>query len=604
MPIFGFGRLVLLATCILLLPMFVSGDEARVALVIGCDSYENTRKLENARADAKAIATLLKDVDFEVIELLDPSVEEVYEALEEFKKLAARAEVGLFYFAGHGIEVDGENYLIPVEAALQSSAQLRTQAIGLTTVLEDMDVPGLPARMLILDCCRDNPLSRSWMNTRSASSGLALIKDSQIPPSTMLMFAAAPGQPALDGEGRHSPFTNALLNNLTKPKVSAFDAFLSVSDSVASVTGERQVPWIKFDGAGRAFRFFDFNEEGGEDLPSPSRPVLESYDGQFIPGVRFGSLELGSSPLEVSRAFGVPTEAKSYRDGETIIYRYPERGIECEFLHGRLFIIFVFSGKHTERGRAGNTDIQRYEKKIVHPKGEITWDQRFSDIYEMFGEPKSGRRPDLADSSSGNLSYEDMSFSFLSDGSFLYATVFASDREQLKWWEEHILSSPERAEQSRKLSSLFEIKGLVPGDTLTDVVRKWGEPDAGTVESQNLNYFGAENLYCCRIFGFDITKRGFEPTIFKQIFQFRVSTQKAADALSEGNGSGKWFSFYGKNRKEIEESLGNPSSSDRGCLIYHFHNGEYLGNVAFQCYDFEDSNCTEIVVQWDYKRSD
>ncbi|MEO0416216.1 MAG: SUMF1/EgtB/PvdO family nonheme iron enzyme [Verrucomicrobiota bacterium] len=133
--------------------------------------------------------------------------------------------------------------------------------------------------MLILDCCRDDPLTRSWRNTRSNNAGLVDLKDTDIPDSTMILFSAAPGQVALDGEGRNSPFTAALIEELPKPGIDALAAFFRVSDTVFKRTSNLQEPWVKFDGAGRSFREFQFavgftNILGMKFLPVEGTDVL------------------------------------------------------------------------------------------------------------------------------------------------------------------------------------------------------------------------------------------------------------------------------------------------------------------------------------------
>ncbi|MDF1815574.1 MAG: caspase family protein [Verrucomicrobiales bacterium] len=260
---------------------FLSPGAERVALVVGNGDYSHATKLANPPLDAVAIESLLKQVGFEVLTLRDANVEGFYEGLEQFKTKAKGAKVGLFYFAGHGVEVDGENYLLPVDAELSAVPQLRTQAVSLETVLDDMEDVKLAAKMVILDCCRDNPLpTRSWLATRSAGGGLQAVADGQLPPATMIMFASAPGKVALDGAGANSPFTKALVEQLGRSKITAFDAFLAVSDNVALVTKERQIPWIKFDGAGRTFRLFSLND--GNDVNVPLT-FTNSLGMKFVP---------------------------------------------------------------------------------------------------------------------------------------------------------------------------------------------------------------------------------------------------------------------------------------------------------------------------------
>ncbi len=243
--------------------------EDRVALVVGNGDYQHAQDLPNPSRDAAAIAKLLEGVGFKVITVQDAGVDKMFEGLESFKAQATGASMGLFYYAGHGMEVAGKNYLLPTDAELTSAAQLRTQTVSLDAVLEDMNACGLPAKLLILDCCRNNPLTRGWLTTRATfTGGLSALPDASIPKATMIMFASSPGEVALDGTTGNSPFTTALLQHLARPGVSAFDAFLEVSDAVAATTNERQVPWFNFDGAGRTFRLLSLNP-GSLDIPAP-----------------------------------------------------------------------------------------------------------------------------------------------------------------------------------------------------------------------------------------------------------------------------------------------------------------------------------------------
>jgi hypothetical protein len=166
--------------------------------------------------------------------------------------------VGLFYYAGHGMEESGRNYLIPVGATLETRAQLSTQTVSLEKVLTAMDEVRITAKMIVLDCCRNDPFgNRSWRRSRGNERGLAPVSEMQLPEATMLVFSAAPGKVAFDGSGSNSPFTKAFVTEIKAPGVSFMDAFFKIADSVRAETGEQE-PWIKFDGAGRTFRTFSF----------------------------------------------------------------------------------------------------------------------------------------------------------------------------------------------------------------------------------------------------------------------------------------------------------------------------------------------------------
>ncbi|MAS96677.1 MAG: hypothetical protein CMO55_26095 [Verrucomicrobiales bacterium] len=244
----------------------------RLALVIGSDDYKNAAKLKNAVSDSQLVAKTLSDAGFQVIALENPGVDEFYGGLEQFKRHSSLAKVGLIYFAGHGLEVRGENYLLPVDAELSSSVQLRSQTVPLKTILDDLGETILPAKVVILDCCRDNPLSRSWMTTRSISKGLAAIQDTDIPDSSVIVYSAAPGEVAYDGSGENSPFSSALASELKRPGQNLFQSFLKTSDQVVDATRGAQEPWVKMDGAARAIRELVLVPEGDtKTLPAEKK---------------------------------------------------------------------------------------------------------------------------------------------------------------------------------------------------------------------------------------------------------------------------------------------------------------------------------------------
>lgn len=245
----------------------------RVALVIGNDAYQHARKLNAAVNDATAVAAALKKLDFNVISRMNAGEEEILEALGELKDAARRAESVVVYYAGHGIESGGVNYLVPVDAKLEREIQLKTQAVSLDDILAELKAINVPARMVILDCCRDNPLEgRSWLETRSAGgAGLAALAQDTLAEATLVVYSASPGKPALDrvnGGDAHSPFTASLLEQLPKPGVHSFEMFGLVEDGVIKRTGGRQAPRIFYNGSTQPFRNFRFAEE---EPPAPQQ---------------------------------------------------------------------------------------------------------------------------------------------------------------------------------------------------------------------------------------------------------------------------------------------------------------------------------------------
>jgi hypothetical protein len=210
----------------------------RVALVIGNGRYGDA-PLANPANDARAIAASLKPLGFDVSLLLEadrPGMERAVRAFAE----KARGGVALFYFAGHGMQVEGENYLIPVGADIASEGEVRYEAVAVGRVLDNLRYADSALNIIILDACRNNPLKRS---TRSVARGLAHIA---APKGTIISYSTAPGEVAVDGTGQHSPFAKAILANIAgKTPIETF--FKQVGLAVAQETAGKQRPWISSD---------------------------------------------------------------------------------------------------------------------------------------------------------------------------------------------------------------------------------------------------------------------------------------------------------------------------------------------------------------------
>ena len=215
----------------------------RVALVIGNAAYEHTTPLLNPRNDATDMARALEALEFEVIEGLDLDKAGFSKKLREFAKAGRGAEAVLFFYAGHGLQVEGENYLVPIDARVADEVDLRLDTFELEAFTSQMRGA---TNLVFLDACRDNPLARDLARSmgavRSAAigRGLGRVESSS---GTLIVYATQPGNVADDGEGRNSPFTKALLEYIATPRVSANDVLTAVADSVMTDTGGRQQPW-------------------------------------------------------------------------------------------------------------------------------------------------------------------------------------------------------------------------------------------------------------------------------------------------------------------------------------------------------------------------
>ena len=219
--------------------------EKRVALIIGNSSYSHAAKLANPRNDATDIAAALKRLNFEVITGLDLNKQAMGATIRRFSKALDKADVALFYYAGHGLQVNGKNYLAPTNANLSTLADLDFDTVPLSLILRQMERKKR-TNIVFLDACRDNPLmtnlARSMGSTRSANitRGLARVETGI---GTLISYSTQPGNVALDGKGRNSPYTTALLKHIETPGADISDVMISVRKDVLALSDGKQVPW-------------------------------------------------------------------------------------------------------------------------------------------------------------------------------------------------------------------------------------------------------------------------------------------------------------------------------------------------------------------------
>lgn len=225
------------------LAMNATQPEKRVALVVGNSAYTYTTPLKNPVNDADKIAKVLESLGFEVVLGLDLTHSETSNTVRKFAKRLNGVETALFFYAGHGLQVNGVNYLIPVDARLGGEEDLEFESMRLERVIELME--RVPRNLIFLDACRNNPLARSLarsMGTRSVSIGRGLAK-MEVRAEAMISFATEPGQVALDGAGRHSPFTDALLKHIVTPDLDIAFLMRRVRKDVKETTQQKQIPW-------------------------------------------------------------------------------------------------------------------------------------------------------------------------------------------------------------------------------------------------------------------------------------------------------------------------------------------------------------------------
>jgi tetratricopeptide (TPR) repeat protein len=212
-------------------------SERRLALVIGNGAYANAPRLKNPANDSTDMAAALSQVGFTVEHGVDLSFKQMKFMIREFGKKLRGGGQGLFYFAGHGVQLRGRNFLIPVDADIQSETDVEDQGVDANLVLGLMDEAGNGLNVVILDACRNNPFARSF---RSASDGLAQI---EAPTGTLIAYATAPGRVARDGAGRNGAYTAELLNQMRVPGLPVEELLKRVRANLKQQTKGEQVPW-------------------------------------------------------------------------------------------------------------------------------------------------------------------------------------------------------------------------------------------------------------------------------------------------------------------------------------------------------------------------
>jgi uncharacterized caspase-like protein len=236
---------VILSLICMLVTAHTAKADKRVAFVVGNGAYKNVAQLPNPPIDASAMAGVLRNVGFEVVEGTNLTRDKMTERLLEFGKKAQGADVAVFFYAGHGIAISGTNYLLPIDADIKSEMDVKLgSAINIDLTL-DQTMSDAKVKLVFLDACRDNPFAAKIKSnaTRSVSvqSGLAEMKSGE---GTLIAFATGPGQTALDGqEGTNSPFTRALIAHITTPGVEIQQAMTEVRAQVNEETNKGQLPW-------------------------------------------------------------------------------------------------------------------------------------------------------------------------------------------------------------------------------------------------------------------------------------------------------------------------------------------------------------------------
>jgi carboxyl-terminal processing protease len=292
------GRIhaVAAAFCLLAATSFSAQAEPRVALVIGNSNYgSEIGRLANPANDAAVITSALKQTGFDVITVVDADQKKMKRAIAEFGDKLSNAgskATGLFYYAGHGIQSKGVNYLIPVGAQIDKEADVNIESVTADDVMEQMEFAANNVNIIILDACRNNPIARSM---RSATRGLAPMQSDSVR-GTFIAYSTAPGSTAADGSGVNSPYTTALAKRIVQPGIAIEEAFRGVRAEVMAATENKQIPW---------------------DSSSLTAPF-------FFKGAQFTTASQAAPAPEAAPAAKPVTTAAPSGDGEEKLWKYVE----------------------------------------------------------------------------------------------------------------------------------------------------------------------------------------------------------------------------------------------------------------------------------------
>lgn len=290
--------------------MFAQGawSTERVALVIGNASYPSA-PLKNAARDAQAIERTLSRLGFAVTRVENADRARMMRAVQDFRVRLQRGSVGFFYYSGHGVEIDGKNFLLPVGAAIRSQEDVLVEALDAGYVVAQMEAAGSALNLVVLDACRDNPLPAA---TRTAGKGLARMDGGT---GTLIAFATAAGQVADDGAGTNSPYTSVLLEQLARPGLSVAEVFNETNLEVARLTGNRQRPWYSTSGV-PTIRL------AGVGVVQQPSPALAASEGELrievsppSARVRVDGVLLGTGSRSVKEMAGTTVVVRAEADG-------------------------------------------------------------------------------------------------------------------------------------------------------------------------------------------------------------------------------------------------------------------------------------------------
>jgi len=329
--------------------------ENRLALLIGNSNYIHGGSLKNSVTDVRAMKKVLEGLGFTVLKYENATQKTMKRAMDNFGIKLKGQNVGLFFYSGHGVQVNGHNYLIPTNAKLHNENDTEYDCVRADRVLAKMESAGSKTNIVILDACRDNPFERSWRRG-TEGTGLAFMN---APSGSLIAYSTAPGKTALDGKGNNSPYTSALLQNIRTPNITILEMFQGVRSRVMAKTEGKQTPWESTSLRGN----FYFNSK---------REIAVVKDPELKP-----------PPLEITTkpdAVALVDQARAMRkDGA---YITPKKAIEL--LNKAIKLDPDYAGAYKGRGDA-HWDLKQYDKAIQDYDKAIGLDPDYALTYSNRG---------------------------------------------------------------------------------------------------------------------------------------------------------------------------------------------------------------------------
>ncbi len=273
---------IYLSFILVMLALHLGAQEKRLALVIGNGDYEHATTLLNPSNDAQAMAETLELLGFKVQKSINCTQKEMKKAIDYFGEYLKKYDVGLFFFAGHGVQVNGYNYLIPVDARIASEGDVEYDCINAGRMLTKMEASGAATNIVIMDACRNNPFEVSW--TRSLSNqGLAYM---EAPTGSLIAYSTSPGNTASDGSGKNSLYTESLLAHIGDPELNILQIFQQTRKRVRELSNDQQIPWESTS----LIDDFYFNQKesgiitrvSGQTKPAPKRKTAAARSTSYI----------------------------------------------------------------------------------------------------------------------------------------------------------------------------------------------------------------------------------------------------------------------------------------------------------------------------------